>query len=412
MTNANSKMRRASRGRFLRFPIVILHSCFLTVFSAPLAAGEFDLAIASATQRVVKLYGLGAGVQVGYGSGILVSDDGMILTVLSLLIDARRLRVVLPDGTRREAEVIHRDSQQQLALLKLRPPVHELAAPDAKAGQPGDKEPVASGGSTGALRPGSFLYFDLHDGRPVSNVPDEAARAEAGGSLSPGDWVIAAGNAFKVAEGAEPVSVAHGVFSALTRLDARRRVRDYPYRGEILMIDAVTSNPGAPGAAVVNLNGWLVGMVGRDVISNLTHTHFNYAIPRETLEESLREALTKPETQPSDSGVPREVADPSQSEMPSHVTSTIVSSAPVDYGIRISRAGYQTVLPFVERVRADSPAGRAGLRADDLILSVNGKSVADVSELDARIKDLSPGEPLDLVVRRDRRILTIRVETK
>jgi serine protease Do len=376
--------------------------------------GEFDKAIESATQRVVKLFGLGAGVQVGYGSGILVSADGRIVTVLSLLVDARRLRVVMPDGTRREADVVHRDSQRHLAWLQLKPapyaPDPIRAGPQTSAEGEAPTEPRAASNVPAAPLP----HFDLSTGRPRPETPDPK-ETPTDDDLRPGDWIVAAGNAFKVAQGAEPVSIAHGVFSARTRLDARRRVREYPFRGEVLVIDAITSNPGAPGGAVVNLNGRLVGMVGRDVISNLTHTHFNYAIPTETLRDSLAEALDAVNRAPSDNTVPGvDTADTtswtSVGTGNRGMTAAPVTAPPVDYGLRVARTGYQTILPFVERVRPGSPADRAGLRADDLILSMNGRSVADVEEFDARMKDLIPNEPLDLVVRRDRRILNLRIQ--
>jgi len=101
-------------------------ACYLLIASlvAPVAVlgGAFDRAIDSALPRVVKLYGLGVGAQAGYGTGVVVSSDGLVLTVLSLLIDARRVRAVTADGTHYEAEVVHRDNARQLALLRLKPP--------------------------------------------------------------------------------------------------------------------------------------------------------------------------------------------------------------------------------------------------------------------------------------------------
>ena len=335
----------------------------------PALCGGFDQAIEAAMPRVVKLYGLGAGAQKGYGTGVVVSQDGLVLTVSSLLIDANRIRAVGSDATPYEAEVVARDPTRQLALLRLKP---------------------ASGyrdvhGPAQAAHGGPLPFFDLSR---------EAA-------LSPGDWVLAAGNAFKVADGAEPVSVAHGVFSARTRLDARRRLKDFPYTGEVLVIDAITSNPGAPGSAVVNLNGEFVGMIGRQVISNLTYTHLNFAMPRAVLYDFYLEATLDT------------VGDSMASALTigSHEPATEwKKGAPFDPGIRISRVGYRTVLPFVERVRAGSPAQRAGVRRDDLILAVNGRSVADVAAYDDRLRALGPDEAIDLVVRRGRAILTIHIK--
>ena len=81
----------------------------------------------------------------------------------------------------------------------------------------------------------------------------------------------------------------------------------------------------------------------------------------------------------------------------------------MDPGIRLAKTGYRTVLPFVERVQRASPAARAGVQKDDLILSFNGKAVPDVTAYDKQLAALLPHEPIDLVIRRGRTILSIQV---
>lgn len=333
---------------------------------SPAHSGGFGPAVDAVLPRVVKLYGLGAGLEAGYGSGVILSADGVVLTVYSLLIDARRIRAVTSDGTTYSANVLYRDYARQLALLRLVSPVDE-------------SEPV-----------GPFPFFDMRcDG------------ADAGfAGLRPGDWIVAAGNAFKVADGAEPVSLVHGIFSGRTRLDARRRVKDFPYTGDVLVIDAITSNPGAPGGALVDLDGDFVGLIGREVTANLTHTHFNYGIPHDVLCEFMAESSGGAEADPlhlAGLNLRRRTPDAD-------------ADKPFDTGVRLTKAGYRTVLPFVTRVQRDSPADRAGVRKDDLILAVNGKNIKDVDEYDERMNDRAPDEPVILVIRRGRRILTVQLE--
>ena len=331
-------------------------------------ADGFQRAVEKASARVVKLYGLGAGAQKGYGTGVVVSEDGLVLTVMSLLIDARTPLAVGPDGNRYVASVVYRDDDLQLALVQLQ------RTDGANPTRPDSSEAPHPPGV------GPLPYFDLAREAP----------------LRPGDWVIAAGNAFKVADGAEPVSIAHGVFSGRTRLDASWRARDFPFRGDVLVIDAITSNPGAPGSALVDIDGEMVGLIGRTVISNLTHTHFNYALPREVLHSFLTEARSR-----SDSERPPSAKRASEPADEREVT---------DVGIRLVRTGYRNVLPFVERVQRDSPAARAGVRKDDLILSVNGRAVPDAETYDDLLEMLAPDQPVELVIRRKRTIKTIVVE--
>ena len=371
--------------------------CLLVVSKA--WGGGFDRAVEAALPRVVKLYGLGVGTQAGYGSGVLVSADGLVLTVFSLLIDSDHIRAVTSDGTVFGAEVVHRDAQRQIALIRLKP-AREVPTPSSAPGDrpaPPDEPPPGEPSPERNDAIGPLPYFDATCENSGNENSGDGRIAPCLGFLQPGDWVVAAGNSFKVADGMEPVSVFHGVFSARMRLDARRKVKDFPYHGEVLAIDAVTSNPGAPGSAVVDIEGRFVGMVGRVVISNRTHTHFNYAIPRDVLVEFLREA-----SDPATRAQARSV----------RTSNDEGESAVVDVGIRITRTGYRELPPFVERVRHGSPAARAGVQKDDLILSINNANVGDVREFDRRWRMLKHGEPIDLVIRRGRRIMNVRIESE
>lgn len=389
--------------------IVALIGCLLLPAFARAQSAGLQKAIETVLPRVVKLYGASAGMEKGFGTGVLVSSEGLVLTVDSLLLDAKRIRVVTHDGAAYVADVLGRDSKSYLALLQLkadgeadgRAELRSMEQPAARTGNEPVDAVLAAGGSgdtqddEAATRGpgrsiGPFAYYDV----ACRDDADAANRCHA--PLRPGDWVLAAGNAFKVAEGDEPPSLAHGVFSTRTRLDARIRLRDFPYHGDVLVIDAITSNPGAPGSPLVNIDGELVGLVGREAISNLTHTHLNYALPRDALAAFVARTLSTPS---GDDLAKGGAAD-----------SAAQDAETVDLGIRISKAGFQSVLPFVDRVRRDSAAARAGVRKDDLILSVNGRIVADIDEYESRIGSLEADEPVDLVIRRGREILVVRIE--
>lgn len=70
--------------------------------------------------RLVKVYGSG-GVKglPGYGTGVLVSADGYILTTANHLPDSSDLRVHLHDGTRLTAKVVASEPELDAALLKI-----------------------------------------------------------------------------------------------------------------------------------------------------------------------------------------------------------------------------------------------------------------------------------------------------
>ena len=293
-------------------------------------------------RHIVKLYGARAGWQQAYGSAVLVSDEGQAVTTLSLLLEGETLRAVGYDSREYPATIVKRDKQTQLALLQL--------------GLPADSGAVFSPAPLGTT--------------------DE---------LIAGDWLVTASNAFDVASPGEPVSITLGLLGGRIALDARRGNQPYAYSGTALLLDAVSSNPGAAGGGVFNLDGELVGLLGKTVTSNLTNTFVNYAIPVEVVRTFL-----SAETNPG--------ADDRRAARPS-------SQTPGFTGMKMFELGYRQKLVYVERVRRGSPADVAGLKSDDLIVTVNGQLVRDLAEYRRRLADLNAGDTMQVVVKRAERLL-------
>lgn len=203
--------------------------------------------LSSAASAVVKLYGAAAGREHGYGTGVIVSADGQVLTTLSILVAGRSVRAITADGARYDARLIRSDESRQLALLSL----------DAK---------------------------DL----PFLTVAPST-------DLLPGDTIYAMGNCFKIAEGDEPVSISRGIFSLrLPALRAKRLAQEFEYSGPALVYDAITANPGAAGGPVLDDRGRFVGLVGKVVEAAATNTRLNYAIPAEVLADFLGDRPAAP----------------------------------------------------------------------------------------------------------------------
>ncbi|HZN36277.1 MAG TPA: serine protease, partial [Pirellulaceae bacterium] len=222
--------------------------------------GDFAPAVALAQKRTVKIFGAGIGRTPGYATGLVVGPQGEILTAQGIFLNADNLRATLPDGTTHMATVVRRSAELQAALLKI-----DAATPE---------------------------HFSISD----------AAKGERG------DWILAVSNAFKVADGVEPLSVNVGVLSVRMPIDARRGFNDFPYQADAWLYDAITSNPGAEGGAVITADGRLVGMVGRVIESKSTGTRLNYAVPADLLarfaagEETQPMAVARPGTK-SDLGI-------------------------------------------------------------------------------------------------------------
>lgn len=321
----------------------------VVAFDGPLPTTQPSATERSATplidqlsRRVVRLYGAAIGREPGYASGVLVSPDGLVVTAMSLLIESPNVFAVTGDGRRFRATVTRRDTDRQLALLQLEP-----------------EDPASE-----------TMRFDcFHLG--------------GDSSLDLGDTVFAAANPFRIAEGPEAVSITRGIFSGRRPLFARRGTQPFPYRGEALLIDAITNNPGSPGGALVDREGRLVGVLGRRVRSTLTNTNVNYATPVEIVAECIAEAQ---------SGV--DDASPTPDAKPYH-------------GIKLFDLGYNRKLVYVETVRPNSPASKAGLRPDDLIMSLNGQPIAGASQFTREIDQLRPGDTVTLGVKRGDRLESV-----
>jgi serine protease Do len=298
--------------------------------------GAFAEAVAAAQQRTVKIYGGAIGRSPGYGTGLIVSATGDILTASGVYLAGENLRVTLPDGTTHPATVIRRSQELQAALLKIDAPTPQ--------------------------------FFDL----------DQLAAAQQG------DWILSVSNAFKVADGAEQLSVNIGVLSMRMKLDARRGFQDFPYSADVLLYDAITSNPGAAGGAVVTAEGKLVGMIGRVIEAKSTSTRLNYAVPADLLGKFVRGEAQSPAV----------VAAP---------------GAKADLGIRLFALGGRKAPAYIDTVVSGGPAALAGLKTDDLIVTVGGQVVRDAGEFRRLVEALPIGEEVVVEVKRKNELLSVRL---
>lgn len=355
----NKWLLNSTRGlfRFLNSAIpwpVPWSNLFAILFTIPLAlvAGVDGWATQCAAQenflprlirqsqpKLAKVIGAGAGGVDGYASGIVVSDDGLLLTMQGIFLDGRQVRVELNDGKSYSATVLRRDRTLQLALLKIE----------------ADTE---------------LEFFELSDG-PVGQR---------------GDWVVALSNAFKVANESEPMSAMIGIISLRSSIDARLNDRAVAYKGPLVLIDAITSNPGAGGGAVVNHNGQLVGMIGKLINSSETNTRINYAVPAEILKQfvdgNLDETGSDYPTQDNQSGGAKKV------------------TGTADLGIVIFSLGDRNDPAYVDRVGRGSAASKLGLKPDDLIVAIDGVQIATVTEYKKVVDRLTPGIEVSIVFKR------------
>jgi serine protease Do len=310
---------------------------------------------------VVKLFGAGGfkGL-VSYGTGLLISPRGHILTVNNHLLDTRDLRVHLYDGRKYHAKIIAKEPALDVALAQI-----EYTGED-------------------------LPYFDL---------AQEAKRplAEAG------DWVLAFSNQFKIANREEPMSVQRGVIAAYCKLHGRRGVFDAPFRGDVYFIDAITNNPGAAGGALTTRKGELLGIVGRELRNRLSDTWINYAVPIQAKVEITRQGkkFTVDVATFIDEGMKGKYI---MGDKPPRN-----KGANVETGIVLVPNVVERTPPYVEEVVPDSPAAKLGLHPDDLIVYMDGEFVGSISQYHELLANYRPGDTVQLEIQRDGKLMTVKL---
>ncbi|MFO0969673.1 MAG: PDZ domain-containing protein [Gemmataceae bacterium] len=233
---------------------------------------------------------------------------------------------------------------------------------------------------------------------------DFAAEAKKGPGAA-GDWVLAFSNCFQIATRDEPMSVQKGVIAALAELRGRRGVFDAPYIGESYFIDIVANNPGAAGGVITNRKGDLLGILGRELKNTLTDTWINYAVPitaKADIEREGKKVTVDMATFVKEAmeGKYREGTRPKSGDTRSGY-----------HGIVLVHDAVKSATPaFIEEVLPDSPAAKAGLRPDDLIVYIDGELVATIKAFRDIMKQIPPGGEVRLEVQRGNRLNTIRLK--
>jgi len=173
--------------------------------------------------------------QAGTGSGVLIRDNGYIVTNNHVVGFADYIEVTLHDGVKYQAKKIGTDPSTDLAVIKIEGPL--------------------------------FPYLEMEDSDEVKV----------------GQWVVAVGNPFNLAS-----TVTAGIVSAIGRdLDI---IKGFKSIEEFIQTDAVV-NPGNSGGALVNANGELIGI--NTAISSPTGVYagYSFAIPSNLVTKVIDEIM-------------------------------------------------------------------------------------------------------------------------
>jgi serine protease Do len=282
-----------------------------------------------ATQYITDWYGRllrKAERPVGQGSGVIIDPRGYVLTNNHVLQGGQRIEVVLNDETAYEAELVGRNEQTDIAVLKIK-----------------------------SEAPTTF---------PAIRIGDSD-------KIRVGEMVMAIGSPFSLSS-----TVTNGLISQKGRAEENLPIVDF-------IQTSAPINPGNSGGALIDMEGNLIGI--NTMIRTGSPTHrgsigIGFAIPSN---QALRAAqLIMEGTSPE--------------ELPW-------------LGVMMQNTRYGVLF---SRIINDSPAEEAGLKAGDLLISVNERSIRTGEDLSSLVRLSDPGDRLMLEVLRGNKAISLAVTTR
>jgi len=193
-----------------------------------------------------------------------------------------------------------------------------------------------------------------------------------------GDIVLAIGNPFGLRE-----SVTQGIVSALNRTSIG--LNDYE---NFIQTDAAI-NPGNSGGALVDMKGRLIGINSAIISRSGGNNGIGFSIPSNMVKFVVTSLIEKGKVVRGYLGVYISDIDSSKAKLYG-----------IDYGV------------LINKVEKDSAAEKAGLKAGDIIVAVNGEKVKKASELRNKIAFKGAGAEITLKVYRNGKFITLKAKLK
>jgi len=251
------------------------------------------------------------------GSGFIIDAEGYIVTNNHVVEGADQITVLLRNEKEYDAEVVGRDPNTDIALIKIKD----------------------------------------NGGFPVARLGDS-------GSLKVGEWVVAIGNPFGLEN-----TVTAGIVSAKGRV-----IGSGPY-DDFIQTDA-SINPGNSGGPLLNMKGEVVGINTAIIASG---QGIGFAIPVNLAKGILNQLRSSGQVTRGWLGV-------------------AIQDLSKDLAEYYKLENGKGVL--VTEVFPGDPADRAGIKAKDIILEVNGRQVETTRDLTGMVADLKVGEKAKVTVLR------------
>ena len=186
----------------------------------------------------------------------------------------------------------------------------------------------------------------------------------------PGDFVVAIGN---------PFGLRHTVTSGIVSATGRSGIGDPDSFQDYIQTDA-SINPGNSGGALVNFQGELIGLNSAILSRSGGNIGIGFAVPANIARQVMQQLIQYGEVKRGRLGV---------------VVQNITPDLAKAFGLS-SSAGV-----LVAQVQPGSAADKAGIKAEDVIMSVNGRGVQSYRDLRNIIGLLRVGDKLTLEIQRN-----------
>lgn len=189
-----------------------------------------------------------------------------------------------------------------------------------------------------------------------------------------GDVVLAIGNPFGMGQ-----TVTQGIVSATQRNGLNlSNLENY------IQTDA-DINPGNSGGALIDAYGNLLG-INAAILNNESSDGIGFAIPADDVQKVLTQIIDNGRVIRGWLGVEAiEVTHAIAKKLSLNITNGLLVTAIVK----------------------DGPTDRAGIIPGDIVTSINGLSVTDRHRSISQITDIFPGEPIKLIILREKQVLEI-----
>ena len=285
----------------------------------------------------------------GSGSGVIIRQDGYIVTNNHVVANATKIQVTLNNNKTYDATVIGTDPATDIALIKI------------------DADGLAT------------LPFGDSD------------------KLRLGEWVLAVGSPMGYQLRG---TITAGIVSAKGRQMAHDPREKVSLQIESFIQTDAAVNPGNSGGALVNKTGELVGINTAIVSQTGSYSGYSFAVPVNIVKKIVGDLI--------DFGsVKRAVLGIQMADLTEALAKNLEYDSIDDMSKKLKLSSLEGV--YIDEVVKGGSADKAGVKKGDILLAIDGTKMKNGSAVQVKVNSYHPGDKAKLTVLREGKEKTIDV---